>query len=82
MPLAVARLTVADLPTTVTLDESMAMLPTMTLGTFPEVVVGARVSAGGQPAAAPGDWFDEREGVTPAAGPELELVIDRQVPGE
>ncbi len=80
MPLAVARLTVADLPTTVRLDESMAMLPTMTLATFPTVTVGARVSASGEPAAASGDWFDEQEDVAPADGPQLDLVIDRQVP--
>ena len=80
MPLAVTRLTVADLPATVTLDESMAMMPTMTIGAFPEVVVGARVSASGQPAAVTGDWFDEEAGVDASAAPSLELTIDRQVP--
>ena len=80
MPLAVARLAVADLPATVTLDESMAMMPTMTIGAFPEVVVGARVSASGQPAAASGDWFDEEAGVDASTAPSLELTIDRRVP--
>jgi len=56
MPLAVQRLTVADLPVTITLDETMAMIPNMTLAAFPEVIVGARASLSGQPTAASGDW--------------------------
>ena len=77
---AVARLSVADLPATVTLDGSTAMVPTMTIGAFPSVTVGARVSASGEPVAASGDWFDEAEGVDASARPTLELTLDRQVP--
>ena len=55
MPLAVVRKTVAELPLTVTLDDSMAMVAAMRLSAFREVVVGARVSKNGTPAPAPGD---------------------------
>jgi len=83
MPLAVQRLSAADLPTTVTLDESMAMLPNMTLAAFPEVVVGARVSLSGQPVPSSGDWSVESTatvGRDGTAGAPLTLTIDRQLP--
>jgi len=83
MPLAVQRLSVADLPMTVTLDESMAMLPNMTLAAFPEVVVGARVSLTGQPVPSSGDWSVESTatvGRNGTAEAPLTLTIDRQLP--
>ncbi len=55
MPLAVARLDPAHLPTTVTLDDAMAMTPTMKLSSVTKVFVGARISHSGQPIAQPGD---------------------------
>ena len=55
MPLAVVRKTVADLPVTVTLDDSMAMVAEMRFSAFPAVVVGARVSKSGTPAPTSGD---------------------------
>ena len=82
MPLAVARYTVADLPVEVTLDESMAMLPTMSLARFPNVTVGARISRTGEPLAASGDWFAERQDVAVGAEDDapLELLIDARRP--
>ncbi|MFA5631512.1 MAG: c-type cytochrome biogenesis protein CcmI [Porticoccaceae bacterium] len=56
MPLAIKRLTVADLPLQVVLDDSMAMTPAATLSAAGRVEVVARVSLSGQPAAAPGDY--------------------------
>jgi len=54
-PLAITKLTVKDLPAQVTLDESMAMMPELSIAKFDQVIVGARVSKSGQPIAASGD---------------------------
>ena len=76
MPLAVAQLKVADLPTEVTLDDSMAMIPTLKLSTFPTVTVGARVALSGNPIAQPGDLYTEIESVAVQPKLSLELRID------
>jgi cytochrome c-type biogenesis protein CcmH len=55
MPLAIQRLTAGQLPLTVTLDDTMGMMPQMNLATFPEVVVGARISRSGDATPQPGD---------------------------
>jgi len=60
MPLAVVRQTVNDLPITVTLDDTQAMMPSMKLSSFPSVTVGARVSASGDALSQSGDWFGEQ----------------------
>lgn len=46
-PLAAQRLTVADLPTTVRLDDSMAMMPGNTLSSVDMVIVGAKITKSG-----------------------------------
>jgi len=78
MPLAVSRHTVQDLPVTVTLDDTMAMMPAMTLSQFPSVTVGARVSKSGNAIAEPGDWFAEQNNVDAGAGATVELSISEQ----
>jgi cytochrome c-type biogenesis protein CcmH len=80
MPLAVTRLSVKDLPATVVLDDSMAMIPNMKLSSFPEVTIGARVSASGNPIAQSGDWFTEATNVTVSDTPTISLTIDKQTP--
>ncbi len=64
MPLAALKLKVSDLPTEVTLDDSMAMLPQMRLSSFDTVIVGARISKSGQPISQPGDLQGEVSNVT------------------
>jgi cytochrome c-type biogenesis protein CcmH len=74
MPLAALKKQVKDLPFTATLDDSMAMMPTMKLSAHSTVKVGARVSMSGQPIAQNGDLFTEKKSVK--LGDNVELVID------
>lgn len=76
MPLAIVRLQVKDLPTSFKLDESMAMAPGMSIGKFPELVVGARVSKSGSATPAAGDWESALLPAKPGAS-DLKLVVDR-----
>lgn len=59
MPLAILRKQVKELPVTVILDETMAMIPEMTLNAFKEIRLMARVSKSGQALPQPGDWIGE-----------------------
>lgn len=63
MPLAVKRLTVSDLPVTVELSDTDAMIPSMKLSSFEKIIIGARVSKSGDPVAQPGDLYIETESV-------------------
>ncbi|RCX32209.1 c-type cytochrome biogenesis protein CcmI [Thioalbus denitrificans] len=81
MPLAIQRLTAAELPVTVELDDSMAMMPAMKLSSFPEVTVGARVSFSGDAIAKSGDFEGRVTPVTVAGAKEpIAVVIDTKVP--
>ena len=79
IPLAVVRTTAAALPLSVTLDESQAMQPGMTIASFPQVVVGARLTRGGQPTASSGDLEGFSQPVTVGEGP-VKVVIDQVGP--
>lgn len=76
MPLAAVRKHVADLPLTVTLDDSMAMMPQMKLSSFTKVNVGARISKSGSAIAQAGDFQATAETVVLASGVAVNLVID------
>lgn len=56
IPLAIQRLTLAELPTQVTLDETMAMSPAMSLAQADQVEVVARIALDGSATAKAGDW--------------------------
>lgn len=56
MPLAIQRISLTDLPSTITLDESMAMSPAMSLAQAKEVELVARVALDGTATAKAGDW--------------------------
>jgi len=78
MPLAVKRLQLQDLPLTLSLGDADAMMPSMKLSSFEQVIVGARVSFSGNPVAQSGDFYTELDGVDSANPPErISLTIDQ-----
>ncbi|MDH3386331.1 MAG: c-type cytochrome biogenesis protein CcmI [Gammaproteobacteria bacterium] len=78
MPLAVKRLTLADLPVALTLSDADAMMPAMKLSSFQQVIVGARVSPSGNPVAQSGDFYTEFGAIDSANPPaEISLTIDQ-----
>ena len=82
MPLAIVRKKAGELPVTVTLDDSQAMSPAMRLSAFPQVVVGARVSASGQAMPASGDLEGYSKPVATGDGKDtVNVLIDHQVGG-
>jgi cytochrome c-type biogenesis protein CcmH len=80
MPLAVARLDPSKLPLEVILDDSMAMAEGMTLSSFKQVEVIARITASGQVRGAPGDVEGGSGTLTLDVGAQkVSLVIDRKL---
>ena len=82
MPLSLARLSVSDLPATVTLTEEMAMMPNMSLGQFDQVEAIARVSKSGQAITQAGDLIAKGISVdfTKSSSAKVSLSIDSIVP--
>jgi cytochrome c-type biogenesis protein CcmH len=80
MPLAVQRLKASQLPATVSLDDSMGMLPTMKLSMFPQVVVGARISRSGNAIAQSGDLQTLSAPIDVHSEEPVVLTIDEVVP--
>lgn len=81
-PLAVARLTAADLPARVRLDDSAAMSPQLTISSVDQVLVTARLSRSGTVAAQAGDWQGrvvEPVAVTDSGNEPVRLVINQQL---
>ncbi|MGD2159542.1 MAG: c-type cytochrome biogenesis protein CcmI [Gammaproteobacteria bacterium] len=79
MPLAVQRLTLEQLPTTVTLDDSMAMMEGMNMSAFGSVVVSARVTTSGSAIAQAGDYIGQFEVEDVTDAEMVEISIDTQV---
>ncbi|WP_295392964.1 c-type cytochrome biogenesis protein CcmI [uncultured Thiodictyon sp.] len=80
MPLAALRIKAADLPTTVTLDDSMAMMPAMRLSAFPAIVVGARISKRGEATPSPGDLEGQTGPLKASEGPTVAVTVDHVRP--
>ncbi len=80
MPLAVVRKQVKDLPLQVTLDDSMAMIPSMKLSSFIKVQVSARVSKSGNPREQSGDIQSETYVAKSGQKEEIVLIINKLLP--
>lgn len=82
MPLAAQRVTLADLPVTITLDDSMAMVDGMNISAFDQLVVSARVTKSASAIAQSGDYIgqSELEVKNKGAVTKLNLVIDTMIP--
>jgi len=80
MPLAIQRLNANQLPTTVILDESKGMVPTMKLSMFPQLTIGARVSKSGDAIARSGDLQALPQPVRVDRKEPVELTIDQVIP--
>ncbi|MDH3342530.1 MAG: c-type cytochrome biogenesis protein CcmI [Gammaproteobacteria bacterium] len=79
MPLAAQKLTLADLPASVVLDDSMAMMEGMNLSAFEQVVVSARVTKTGAAIAQSGDYIGQIT-VDVASSAGVVINIDSPVP--
>lgn len=81
MPLAIRKMTLADLPVTVTLDDSMAMSPAANLSSAEKIELIARVSLSGAPVPASGDWQASSDAIEISeAGQTYSLFIDQRIP--
>ncbi|QEP43470.1 c-type cytochrome biogenesis protein CcmI [Ectothiorhodospiraceae bacterium BW-2] len=80
MPLAAVRKQASDLPLTITLDDSQAMMPEMRLSNFEQVNLVARISRTGQPTAQSGDLTGELDAITTRHQQPLLITINRKVP--
>jgi cytochrome c-type biogenesis protein CcmH len=80
MPVAAVRLVASQLPASVTLDDSHAVMPMARLSQFPDVRVEARVSKTGNAMTQPGDIKGEVSGVQVGAGRPVSVTIDTVIP--
>lgn len=76
-PLAVLRRRAAELPLQVTLDDSLAMIPTHKLSGYNKVNVVARISKSGGIGAQAGDLEGREDGVTVTADTSMDIVINK-----
>lgn len=79
IPLAIVRQPAGTWPFRFSLDDSMAMAPTLKLSGFAQVVVGARVSRSGNATPQSGDLVGQSEPVANTAQG-LRIVIDKVQP--
>jgi len=79
MPLAAHKKKVSELPITVSLDDSMAMMPAMKISAFKQVLVGARISKSGQTSKQIGDLESIEETVDTSNIQAVNLIINKVV---
>ena len=69
-------MTAADLPVTVTLDDSVAMIPGMNLSSVEQLEVVARISKSGRAAMQGGDLYGSVYPVSTDAAATVDITID------
>ncbi|MGB4075738.1 c-type cytochrome biogenesis protein CcmI [Pseudomonas sp.] len=74
MPLAVKRLSVADLPAQVSLSDSDAMMPQLKISGFKQVQLVARISRSGN--AKTGEWIGSSQPLASNTAETQQLIID------
>jgi cytochrome c-type biogenesis protein CcmH len=79
MPLAIVRKQVSDLPLTVSLNDTMAMMPNMKLSNFQNVKLLARISKSGNAISQSGDLIGVIDQVALADKGKHKIVINGQV---
>jgi cytochrome c-type biogenesis protein CcmH len=80
MPLAVVRKTGADIPFTVTLDDSMAMSPDLKISQFKGITLNVMVSKSGQAKLGHGDLFGEMKLGYYESPVNVEVIVNQIVP--
>jgi len=76
VPLAAKRLTVGDLPASISLGDADAMMPSLKLSSFGQVTLVARVSREGN--ATKGEWMGQSQALeTSGEQSKVRLIIDR-----
>jgi len=80
MPLAIIKKQVKDLPVKFTLDDSLAMNPSMKISKFPQIVVSARISKSGNAMPQAGDLLGATAPVS-LGSQGLNIVINNVVSG-
>ena len=79
MPLAVKRMTLAELPATVVLDDSMAMMEGMNLSSFDNLEISARVTKSGSAISQSGDYIGSKDVANKNEQVTLNLIVDTLV---
>lgn len=79
-PLAVYRTQVNALPESITLDDSMAMVPSLKISDRDQVVITARVSIRGDALPSSGDLQGSTDSVTVGAETRVDVTINEQLP--
>ncbi len=80
MPLAVVRKTGADIPFTVSLDDSMAMSPDLKLSQFKAITLSVMITKSGQAKLDSGDLFGEMKLGYYEAPVNVEVIVNQIVP--
>jgi len=75
MPLAAVKKQVKDLPLTITLNDAMAMMPSMKLSNFENVKIGARISKSGNAITQAGDIKQEVDNVATTNASAVNIVL-------